>query len=106
MADCVPLDTSVDSVHIPVARQKSIPKGFTKAVLSDDVKLKLAEHINSEMEVRHVLLISGNRNKQHVVEEMLLATNEYLIPSQITEVGIQRCQADVLCILSFDAVPS
>ncbi len=26
--------------------------------------------------VRHVLLISGKRNKQHVVEEVLMAANE------------------------------
>ncbi len=49
MADSVPLDTAVDSVYIPVARQKSIPKRVPKAILSDDVKLKLAQHINSEM---------------------------------------------------------
>jgi hypothetical protein len=84
MADSVPLDSAVDLVPIPGVRLKNVPKGVPKAVLSDDVKLKLAEHINSDMEVRHVLLISGKRNKLHVVEEMLTATNEYLTPSQIT----------------------
>jgi hypothetical protein len=94
MADSVLLNTAVDSVHIPIAHpsQKTVPNGVQKAVLSDDVTLKLAEHIKAKMEVRHVLLISGNRNKQHVVEEMLLAKNEYLIPSQITKVGIQQVQ--------------
>jgi hypothetical protein len=62
MADSVPLDAAVFSVPIPIARQKTVLKGVPKAVLSDDVKLKLAEHINSDMEVRHVLLISGKRN--------------------------------------------
>ena len=42
------------------------------------------------MEVRHALLISGKRNKQHVVEEMLTATNEYLTPSQITKATLSK----------------
>ena len=65
MADSVPLDTAADSVPIPIARQKTVPKGGHNAVLTDDVKLKLAQHISSELDVRHVLLISGKRNKQH-----------------------------------------
>ncbi len=85
---------------IPIARQKTIPKGVLKAVLSDDVTLKLAEHINSDMEVRHVFLISGKRNKQHVVQEMLLATNEYLIPSQVTKAKL--CKWIVECIVEYD----
>ena len=44
MADSVPLDTAVDSVPIPIARQKTGQKGGPKAVLTDDVKLKLAAH--------------------------------------------------------------
>jgi hypothetical protein len=85
-----PLDTAVDLVPIPGVRLKNVPKCVPKAVLSDDVKLKLAEHINSDMEVRHILLISGKRNKQHVVEEMLTATNEYLTPSQITKATLSK----------------
>jgi hypothetical protein len=42
MADSVPLDTAVDSVPIPIARQKTVPKAVLKAVLSDNLKLKLA----------------------------------------------------------------
>ncbi len=41
-ADSVPLDTAVDSVPIPIARQKTVPKAVLKAVLSDNLKLKLA----------------------------------------------------------------
>ncbi len=44
MADSVPLDTAVDLVPIPGVRLKNVPKGVSKAVLSDDVKLKLAAH--------------------------------------------------------------
>ena len=90
MADSVPLDTAADSVPIPIARQKTVPKGGHKAVLTDDVKLKLAQHISSELDVRHVLLISGKRNKQHVVDEMLVLTNEYLFPSQITKPTLSK----------------
>ncbi len=90
MADSVPLDTAVDVVPTPGVRLKNVPKGVPKAVLSDDVKLKLAEHIHSDMEVRHVLHISGKRNKQHVVEKMLTATNEYLTPSQITKATLSK----------------
>ncbi len=35
-----------------------------KSSLFDDVKLKLAQHISSELEIRHVLLIPRKRNKQ------------------------------------------
>ena len=54
MADSVPLDTALDLVPILGVRLKNIP-----AVLSDDVRLKLAEHVYSDMEVRdmEVLLI-------------------------------------------------
>ncbi len=38
MADSVPLDTAVDSVPIPIARQKMGANGGHKATLSDDVK--------------------------------------------------------------------
>ncbi len=85
MADSVPLDTAIDSIPIPIVGQKTVPNGVLNAVLSDDEKLMLAEHIDSDMEVRHALLISGKRNKHHVVEEMLLAKNEYLISSQTTK---------------------
>jgi hypothetical protein len=95
MADSVPLDAAVDSVPIPIACQETVLKGVPKAVLSDDVKLKLAEQINSDMEVRHVLLISVKRNKQHMVEEMPLATNEHLFPSQITKATL--CKWIVEC---------
>ncbi len=37
MVDSVPLDTAVDSVPIPIARQKMGAKGGHKATLSDDV---------------------------------------------------------------------
>jgi hypothetical protein len=47
------------------------------------------QHISS-VEVRHALLISGKRNKQHVVEEKLTATNEYLTPSQITKATLSK----------------
>ncbi len=73
MADSVPLDTTdsapaparwreVDSVlsHILIARQKTGhgQKGGPKAaVLTDDVKLKLAQHISSELDARHVLQV-------------------------------------------------
>ena len=91
MADSVPLDSAADSVPIPIARQKTVPKGGHKAVLTDDVKLKLAQrHISSELDVRHVLLISGKRNKQRVVDEMLFLTNEYLFPSQITKPTLSK----------------
>jgi hypothetical protein len=54
MADSVPLDTALDLVPILGVRLKNTP-----AVLSDDVRLKLAEHIYSDMDVRdmEVLLI-------------------------------------------------
>jgi hypothetical protein len=84
------LDTAVDSVPIPIARQKTGQKGGPKAVLTDDVKLKLAQHISSELDARHVLLISGKRGKNHVVDEMLELTNEYLFPSQITKATLNK----------------
>ncbi len=90
LADSVPLDTAVDSVPIPIARQKTDQKGGPKAVLTDDVKLKLAQHISSELDARHVLLISGKRDKNHVVDEMLELTNEYLVPSQITKATLNK----------------
>ncbi len=65
----------MDPVPIPIARLKTVSKGVPKASFSDDMKLKIAEHINSDIEVRHVFLISGKRNEQHVVDEMLVATN-------------------------------
>ena len=54
MADSVLLDTALDLVPILGVRLENIP-----AVLSDDVRLKLAEHVYSDMEVRdmEVLLI-------------------------------------------------
>jgi len=44
MADSVPLDTAVALVPIPGERLKNVSKGVSNAVLSDDVKLKPAEH--------------------------------------------------------------
>ncbi len=57
MADSLPLGTTVNSVPISIARQKSCPKAGKKSALSDDVRLKLAQHmlhINSELDKRHV----------------------------------------------------
>jgi hypothetical protein len=54
MADSVPLDTALDLVPILGVRLKNVP-----AVLSEDVRLKLAELVYSDVEVRdmEVLLI-------------------------------------------------
>jgi hypothetical protein len=48
------------------------------------------------LDVRHVILISGTKNKGHVVDEMLVLTNEYIFPSQITKQTF--CKWIVECI--------
>ena len=64
MADSLPLGTDVNAVPSPIARLKTGPKGGQKSSLSDDVKLKLAQHISSQLDIRHILLIPGKRNKK------------------------------------------
>ena len=61
----------------------SCPKAGHKNLLSDDVKLKLAEHISSDLDVRYILLIPGKRNKQHVTAELLALINDYLNSQQM-----------------------
>jgi hypothetical protein len=96
MADSLPSGIAVDSVSIPIARQKSGPKAGQKSALSDDVKLKLAQHISSDLEIRHVLLIPGKRNKQHVITELLDHTNEYLTPMNITKATLNKWLVDCI----------
>ena len=84
MADSLPLGAAVDPVSSPIERLTSRPKGGPKTSLTDDVKLKLAEHIQSDLEVRHLLLIPGRRNKKHFLEELLVETNNSLTPITIT----------------------
>jgi hypothetical protein len=54
--------------------------------LADDVKLKLAEHISSglDLDIRYILLILGKRIKQLITSELLALTNDCLTPSTIT----------------------
>jgi hypothetical protein len=100
MADSLPLDTAVDSVPVPISRQESGPKSGQKSALSDDVRLKLAQHISSELEIRHVILIPGKRNKIHVIEELLAHTNEYLTPVTITKATLNKwiCECIEECV--------
>ena len=85
MADSVPVGTAVNSVQNQIARQKSGPKFGQKSALSDDVRLKLAQHISSELDIRHVLLIPGKRNKAHVMDELFQHINNYMTPTTITK---------------------
>jgi hypothetical protein len=78
MADSLPSDAADNSASSPIAHQKTGPRVGQKSALSDDVRLELAQHISSELDIRHVLLIPGKRNKMHVTEELLAHTNEYL----------------------------
>ena len=104
MADSLPLGKAVGSAPIPIvlhiARQKTGPKVGQKSALSDDVKLKLAQHISSEFDTRHVLLISGKRGKNHVVDEMLvLKTNisfHHRLPRQLSANGSSNALRSVL----------
>ena len=98
MADSLPLDSAIESVPVPIARQKTGPKGGPKSSLSDDVKLKMAQHISSDLDARHVLLIQGKRNKQHFLEEMLVDTNEYLTPKIITKATLNKWLAECIAV--------
>ncbi len=70
------------------------------SALSDDVRLKLAQHISSELDIRHVILIPGKRNKIHVIEELLAHTNEYLTPVTITKATLNKwiCECIEECV--------
>jgi hypothetical protein len=78
MADSLPLGTADISVPVLMAHQKSGPKAGHKLSLSDDVRPKLAQHISTDLDILHVLLIPGKRNKMHVIQELLMPTNKYL----------------------------
>ena len=54
--------------------------------LADDVKLKLAEHISSDLDldIRCILLILGKRIKQLVTSELHALINDCLTLSTIT----------------------
>ena len=56
----------------------------------------MAQHISSDLEVGHVLLIPGKRNKQHVLEEMLADTNENLTPEIITKPTLNKWLAECI----------
>ena len=67
MADSVPLDTALDLVPILGVRLKNVP-----AVLSEDVRLKLAEHVYSDVEVRDMELNNGSTVDSDAVFNFLL----------------------------------
>ena len=92
----MPLETAVDAVPVPISRQKTGPKAGHKNLLSDDVKLKLAEHISSDLDVRYILLIPGKRNKQHVTAELLALINDYLTPVNVTKSTLNKWLADCI----------
>jgi len=110
MADSLPLGTAVESVPIPIARLKSGPKSGVKSALSDDVRLKLAQHINSELEIRHVLLIQGKRNKSHVMDEHEAYIMRFIItprirhkiksPQHIVEISMTKSMTKQESVLS------
>jgi len=65
-------------------------------LLSDDVKLKLAEHISSGLDIRYVLLIPVKKNKQHITAELLDLINEYLTPVRVTKHTLNKWLADCI----------
>ena len=96
MADSLQVEPVPDAVPAPISRLKTGPKTGHKNLLSDDVKLKLAEHISSDLDVRYVLLIPGKRNKQHITAELLDLINEYLTPVHVTKHTLNKWLADCI----------
>ena len=78
MADSMPLDTAVESVPIPIARQKTGAKGDHKAAVLGDVKSS-SLHIISDLDERRVL----RKEKQSTCSRQETGYNEYLFPTQI-----------------------
>ena len=96
MADSMPLDTDVDAVPSPIEHLTNSRKGGQKSSLSDDVKLKLAQDISSQLDIRHIVLIPEKRNKTHVIEELLALTNEYLTPITVNKATLNKWLVDCM----------
>jgi hypothetical protein len=62
MADSLPLGTDVYAVPSPIVHLKTGRKGGQKSSLSD-VKLKLAQDISPQLDIRHILLIPEKKKK-------------------------------------------
>jgi hypothetical protein len=96
MADSLPLGTDVDAVPSPIEHLTTGHKGGQKSSLSDDVKLKLAQDISSQLDIRHIVLIPEKRNKTHVIEELLALTNEYLTPITVNKATLNKWLVDFM----------
>ncbi len=98
MADSLPLGTDVDAVPSPIEHLTTGRKGGQKSSFSDDVKLKLAHDISSQLDIRHILLIPEKINKTHVIEELLAVTNEYLNPITVNKATLNKWLADCMAL--------
>jgi hypothetical protein len=90
--------TAGDAVPVAISRQKTGPKAQAgnKSMLTDDVELKLAEYISSDLDIRYVLVIAGRRNKEHTTDELLALVNDYITPSTIGKPTLNKWLAECI----------
>ncbi len=96
MADSLTLGTDVDAVSSPIEHLTTCRKGGQKSSLSDDVKLKLAQDISSQLDLRHIVLIPEKRNKTYVIEKLLALINEYLTSITVNKATLNKWLVDCM----------
>jgi hypothetical protein len=72
------------------------PKAGSKSAVTDDIKLKLAEHISSDLVIRHLTLISRKRNKAQVMDEPFQHIKEYINPITIHKPTLSKWLVEIM----------